>query len=228
MDVADAVTVVIADDHAPTRAAVRGALERDGFVVCGEAADAAGAVAAVAEVAPQVALLDIRMPGDGVTAASAITAAGAGVSIVMLTVSEDDEDLFGALRAGAVGYLLKGMDPERLPPALRSILQGEAVLPGRLVARLLTEFRARERRRFLRDPSPSGAKLSRREWEVLDLMETGLSTAEIAARLYVAPVTVRSHIANILRKLQVPDRDAAIKLLQQTAGPRRGTARSGG
>lgn len=208
--------MVLADDHAPTRAVVRAALERGGFVVQAEVATAADAVAAVVESSADVALLDIRMPGDGVRAASAISASGTGTAIVMLTVSKDDEDLFGALRAGAVGYLLKGLDPDELLAALRSILSGDAVLSGSLVARLLSEFRGRERRRFLRRAGAGNTQLSTREWEVLDLMADGLGTAAIADRLFVAPVTVRSHIANILRKLHVPDREAAVRLLHET------------
>ena len=177
-----------------------------------EAADAAGAIAAVRETNPQVALLDIRMPGNGISAAAAISADRPETSIVMLTVSQDDADLFGALRAGATGYLLKGMDPTRLPHTLRAVLAGEAALPGSLVARLVTEFRGRERRHFLiggRDQ-----RLTDREWEVLEFLDKGLSTADIADRLFIAKVTVRSHVAAILHKLQVPDRSAAVRLLR--------------
>jgi DNA-binding NarL/FixJ family response regulator len=213
-----AQSVVVADDHAPTRAAVRHALERGGFFVSAEAADAMGAVTAVRETNPQIALLDIRMPGDGLTAAAAIATERPETAIVMLTVSEDDSDLFGALRAGASGYLLKGMDPATLPDMLRGVLAGEAALSGTLVARLIGEFRTRERRRFFTGPSARGQRLTSREWDVLELMEKGLSTAAIADQLFVAKVTVRSHVAAILRKLQVPDREAAIRLL------RRGTA----
>jgi DNA-binding NarL/FixJ family response regulator len=206
--------VVIADDHAPTRAVIRAALERGGFEVSGEAADAAGAVAEVLRSEPQVALLDIRMPGNGIAAAAEISAKRPATSIVMLTVSQDDDDLFGALRAGASGYLLKGIDPNRLPVALHAVVAGEAALPGSLVARLVGEFRARERRRFLSQSAKRGQRLTDREWEVLELMEQGLGTAEIADRLFIAKVTVRSHVAGILRKLQVSDRDAAVKLLR--------------
>ena len=206
--------VVIADDHAPTRALIRAALERGGFLVSGEASDAAGAVAEVTRTDPQVALLDIRMPGNGIAAAAEISTQRPETSIVMLTVSQDDDDLFGALRAGASGYLLKGIDPSRLPAALNAVIAGEAALPGSLVARLVGEFRARERRRFLSQSAKRGQRLTDREWEVLELMEQGLGTADIAERLFIAKVTVRSHIAGILRKLQVSDRDAAVKLLR--------------
>ena len=218
MAVAPDVRVVIADDHAPTRAAVRAALTRGGFVVAGEAPAADGAVAVALATEADVVLLDIRMPGNGITAAARIAVARPDTSIVMLTVSQDDEDLFGALRAGAMGYMLKGVDPTEVPEALRTILRGEAVLSGSLVARVLEEFRSRERHRFRRPAMPEGAQLSDREWEVLDLMEQGLTTAEIGERLFVAPVTVRSHVAHILRKLQVPDRQAALKVVQDSRG----------
>ncbi len=208
------VRVVLADDHAPTRALVREALELGGFEIVAESADASGAVAAVRRTSPQVALLDIRMPGNGIVAAAAIAADRPDTSLVMLTVSEDDADLFGALRAGASGYLLKGMDPTRLPDTLRAVLAGEAALPGSLVARLVTEFRGRERRRILTGGAGREQRLTEREWEVLEFLEEGLSTADIAERLYIAKVTVRSHVAAIVRKLQVRDREAAVRLLR--------------
>jgi two-component system, NarL family, nitrate/nitrite response regulator NarL len=215
MAVTDAIEVVVADDHPPTRGVVRDSLERAGFHICAEASDADEAVAAVAATNPQLALLDIRMPGNGIIAAGLIAADHPSTAIVMLTVSEDDDDLFAALRAGAAGYLLKGMDPAQLPVALRSVLAGEAALPGTLVARLVGEFRVRERRRFLVGNSHRTERLTNREWEVLELMDQGLGTAEIAERLYIARVTVRTHVAAIIRKLHVADRDAAIQQLRR-------------
>ena len=130
-------TVLIADDHVPTRAAVRAALERGGFDVCAEAPDAATSVALVRQLRPDVALLDIHMPGDGIRAAAEIAAHMPETSVVMLTVSSADDDLFAALKAGASGYLLKDTDPARLPLALRGVLDGEAALPRTLVRRLV-------------------------------------------------------------------------------------------
>jgi DNA-binding NarL/FixJ family response regulator len=206
--------VVVADDHAPTRAAVRQALEQGGFCVTAEAADADGAVAAVRKTRPQVALLDIRMPGNGIDAAATIAENQPSTSIVMLTVSHDDEDLFAALRVGASGYLLKGADPKELPDALRGVLAGEATLTPTLVSRVVTEFRNRERRRFLSARTVDQGRLTPREWEVLELMERGLSTADIAAALFIAKVTVRSHVAAIVHKLHVSDRNAAVRLFR--------------
>ena len=209
------IAVLIADDHAPTRADVRGILAEDGrFAVRAEAADAAGAVAAALEARPDVCLLDVRMPGGGVGAAWEISARLPDTKIVMLTVSRDDADLFAALRAGASGYLLKDIDPDRLPDALASVVAGEGALPGSLVARLVNEFRDRgPRRRAVLSPSP-GEPLTSREWQVLELMRDGLTTAQIADRLVISRATVRSHVAGILRKLRVPDREAALKLFR--------------
>jgi DNA-binding NarL/FixJ family response regulator len=202
--------VVVADDHPPTRAGVRLSLEEAGFEVCAEAANAAAAVDACVEHRPDVALLDIHMPGNGISAAARIATVLPDTAVIMLTVSRDDGDLFEALRAGARGYLLKDIDPARLGPALQGVLDGEAALPRNLVSRLMEEFRTREKR----PPRPQGAlaTLTSREWETLDLMRQGLTTAQIAERLFVSPVTVRTHVSAVLRKLQVTDRQAAIEV----------------
>jgi two-component system nitrate/nitrite response regulator NarL len=207
--------VLIADDHAPTRSDVRGALERDGrFVVVAEVADAVGAVDAAVRERPDLCLLDVRMPGSGVAAAWEITSRLPNTKVVMLTVSESDEDLFAALRAGASGYLLKELDPAQLGRALLEVLEGEAAIPRALVSRLVATFRdPSPRRRALLGREHEGG-LTSREWQVLELMRNGLTTGEIADRLFVSRATVRSHVAAILRKLRVPDRESAIRLLE--------------
>lgn len=209
------IRVLIADDHPPTRAGVQAALERDGFVVCAQAADARGAVRAALRERPDVCLLDIHMPGDGIHAAEQISRELPEAAVVMLTVSRTDEDLFNALRVGASGYLLKDIDPARLPLALRGVLDGEAALPRRLVALLIEEFRERRRRRRIPLVGRRAAELTDREWEVLDAMKQGLTTDEIAARLFISPVTVRTHVSAILRKLHVETREAALELLER-------------
>jgi DNA-binding NarL/FixJ family response regulator len=215
MAVGEPIRVLVADDHAPTRALVRDALERDSFEVVAEAATSDGAVALAATCLPDLVVLDIRMPGGGINAAASIASLDPAPAIVMLTVSRDDDDLFAALRAGASGYLLKGLKAEELPGRLRAVLAGEASLSGSLVAKLVTEFRRRERWRLLTSHEDRRRRLTRREWEVLELMADGLTTAQIAERTYVNPVTVRTHIAAILRKLQVRDRGEAVALLLQ-------------
>lgn len=211
--------VLIADDHAPSRDDFQRALEHDKrFSVCASVADAAGAVQAAVRERPAICLLDIRMPGDGLAAAWEIGARLPQVKIVMLTVSDDDADLFAALRAGAHGYLLKSMNLRRLPDALEGVLSGEAAMPRALVAHVLEQFRGREPR--WRQPVADrslGQRLTSREWEVLALLAQPQSTGEIALRLMLSNVAVRVHIAAIVRKLGVPDRAAAIELFRSRA-----------
>ena len=209
-----AETVVLADDHPPVRAGVRVALERDGFVICAEAADGPGAVEAALRHHPDIVLMDINMPGNGIEATREIARRLPGTAIVMLTVSRADADLFDALCAGASGYLLKDMNPARLPHALRGVLEGEAALPRHLVPLVIEEFRERRRHKRLWLARSRGVELTEREWEVLELLRQGLSTTEIGIRLFIAPVTVRTHVAAILKKLHVPDRKSAIELLE--------------
>ena len=211
--------VLLADDHAPTREDIRQTLESEGrFEVCAVAADAAEAVDAAAKERPDLCLLDIHMPGGGIAAAWEITARLPGTKVVMLTVSRDDDDLFAALRAGASGYLLKDTDPQRLAPALADVLAGEAAIPRALVARLVGEFRDRgPRRRAVLASEP----LTSREWEVLELIRRGLSTAQIAEKLVLSQATVRSHVAAILRKLRVQDRASLVRLFEKEAAPTR-------
>lgn len=207
--------MLVADDHPPTRAGVRAALTGNGFEVCAEAADARSAVEAALRERPDVCLMDIHMPGNGIEATEAIARQVPDTAVVMLTVSRSDADLFDALRVGARGYLLKDTDPRRLPLALKGVLEGEAALPRRLVALLIEEFRERRRHKWLPLLNQRGVELTAREWEVLELMRHGESTAEIAERLFISPVTVRTHVSAILKKLQVPNRKAAVELLDR-------------
>lgn len=175
--------------------------------------DATGAIDTALAERPDVCLLDINMPGNGIAAAREIRRLLPDVAIVMLTISRDDDDLFDALKAGADGYLLKDVDPRRLPLALQGVLEGEAALPRTLTARLIQEFRHRRDRRV---PHREGqvVRLTPREWEVLELMREGLGTSEIAGRMYVSPVTVRTHVSTILKKLRVSSREEALRLLE--------------
>jgi DNA-binding NarL/FixJ family response regulator len=205
---------LIADDHAPTRAMVRRAVESDGFRVCAEVPDAYQAIRAAREARPDVAILDIRMPGGGIRAAKEISTEQPEISIVMLTVSDEDNDLFSALSAGASGYVLKGQDPATIPQALRIALAGEAALSGSLVKRLVKDYRVRDLRQRINAGVPHQARLTPRELEVLELLNEGLATAEIGTRLFVADVTVRTHLAAIMRKLDVNDREGLLKLVR--------------
>lgn len=205
--------MLVADDHFPTRERLRARLTDAGFVVRA-AADADSAVRAAEEDPPDLCLIDVNMPGSGIGAISRILAVAPSASVVMLTVSRNEDDLFDALLAGASGYLLKDSSLAALPDLLRRALDGEALLSGRLAARLVEEFRERGRRKRILAAHGPAAELTRREWQVLELLAAHLTTAEIAARLYLEPVTVRTHIARILRKLQVPTRQAALRLLE--------------
>jgi DNA-binding NarL/FixJ family response regulator len=205
--------VVIADDHARMRGRVREALEAGACEVSGEGATAEDAVRLVAEHKPDVALLDIHMPGSGIQAARDIVRTHPEVAVVMLTQSAEDDDLFDSLRAGASGYLLKDTDPARLPDMLRGVLSGEAAMPARLVSRIMDEFRAPTKRRFGRT-TVAAAKLSAREWEVMQLLSEGLSTDDVARRLFLSATTVRVHVSSVLKKLRVKDRESAFRLLR--------------
>lgn len=208
-----AMRVVMADDHARMRTRIRQALEAGGCVVCGEGASADDAIALTLEHAPDVALLDIHMPGNGIAAAREIARTHPGTAVVMLTASAEDDDLFDSLRAGASGYLLKDTDPDVLVDALRGVLEGEAAMSGRLVGRIMEEFRSPATPRFARR-SKASARLSAREWEVMELLGAGLSTDEVAQRLFLSPTTVRVHVSGVLRKLRVKDRQSAFRLLR--------------
>ena len=207
------VRVVLADDHAPLRGRIREALEAGGCEVLGEGATADEAVELCHRHHPDVALLDIHMPGSGIRAAREISSSLPETAVVMLTQSVEDDDLFDSLRAGALGYLLKDTDPRALGGSLRGVLAGQAPMDARLVSRVLDEFRAPARPRFRRGTT-AAARLSAREWEVMELLADGASTEEVASRLFLSPTTVRVHVSAVLRKLRVKDRESAFRALR--------------
>jgi DNA-binding NarL/FixJ family response regulator len=203
----------VADDEPRARQTARRVLEREGFVVLDEAATAKQAVEAVRRHSPDLCLLDIQMPGNGIEAARTICQLAPDTAVVMVTVARGDEELFEALRAGARGYVLKGTDPRTMGASLRAMLDGEPALSPGLTMRVLDQFRA-DRSRRVHVPGQGSVELSPREAQVLDLLRQGLTTAQIARKVYVAPVTVRTHIAALLRKLRVEDREAAVHLFE--------------
>lgn len=209
--------VLVADDHEPTRNDIRRVLGDDErFEICAEAADAAEAVQAALDVKPDICLLDLSMPGSGLAALWEIAARLPDAKIVVLTVANNDANLFAALRSGVSGYLLKTMNLNRLPDALDGVCHGEAAMQRTIVARVLERFRQREPR--WRQAAGSGRvrwRLTSREWEVLDLLARGRSTAEIAEQLVLSSSAVRVHIASSVRKLGVPDRAAAVELFRR-------------
>jgi two-component system NarL family response regulator len=207
------IRVLVADEHAATRAGLRVALERDGLRVCGEVGDADEALAVAVRERPDVCLLDTDIPGGGIAAAAGIQACLPDTTVVMLAKEPSDPDLLDALRAGAAGYLEWDTNPDRLPAIVRGVLRGEVALSRRLVATLVEEFRSRGRRQRLELAGRPSVDLTDREWEVVQLLRLGVDTADIAERLFVSTGTVRTHVAAILRKLGVPDREALLELL---------------
>jgi DNA-binding NarL/FixJ family response regulator len=212
--------VLLADDHEPTLVGMRWALEHAGMEVVAEVTNGPDAVLAATRTKPDVALLDINMPGGcGIEAAAQIARDAPDTAVVMLSGVARDEDLFAALLAGARGFLLKDTDPDRLPYALEGVMKGEAAIPRTLMARLIAEFRVRESvpRSVV---GPSGARLSEREHEVLELMADGVPTRQIAERLGISAVTVRRHVSALIEKLGVADRAAAVEVLRGSARSR--------
>jgi DNA-binding NarL/FixJ family response regulator len=208
------IRVLIADDHPLFRDGLT-ALLTDGTdtELTGAASSGTEAVELARETQPDVVIMDLHMPGlNGIEATRRIVADSPHIKVLVLTMFDDDDSIFSALRAGARGYLLKDMDPDRLGPALHGVLAGEAALPRSLVSRVLEEFQGRSRRKlFVKEQRPT--QLTSREWEVMELLREGLSTEEVAERLFVAPGTVRVHVSSVLKKLRVPDRAAAIRVL---------------
>ncbi|HST54959.1 MAG TPA: response regulator transcription factor [Solirubrobacteraceae bacterium] len=209
--------IVIADDHPIIRLGVRMALMRGGFEVVAEAADSETAVAAVLRERPDVCLLDIYMPGGGIEAAAAIAEHAPSTPVVMLTVSNRNEDMLAALRAGAVGYLPKDTSPDRLPAALCGVLKGEAALPRALVGRVLQEFRGVSAPVLTTPVRVGGVELTSRESEILQLLRSGMTTFQIGESLSLSPITIRRHISAGVAKLGVADRDAAIRAIEPSA-----------
>jgi DNA-binding NarL/FixJ family response regulator len=206
--------VLIANGRAWIRTVISRAVASDPrFAVCAETADAPSAVAAAARERPAVCLLDVGMPGGGISAAWEISARLPQTKVVMFTGSRDPAHLLAALRAGATGYLISDMDLARLPAALNDVVMGKTAIPRDLVSYLVDEVRDRSARHRVILSSEHAQHLTSREWQVLDLLRLQLSTAQIARRLVLSDATVRSHIASIMAKLGVPDRAALITLV---------------
>jgi DNA-binding NarL/FixJ family response regulator len=204
------VRVLLADAHAATLAGLRMALSGDPFTVVAEAGDAESAVAAALREHPDVCVLDADMPGGAATATADITRELRDKEVVVLASERDDATMLDVVRAGAMGYLLKGMDPDRLRYAIIGVTNGEAAVPRTLMARLMLEFRLREHRRSL----VGSAQLTPREFAVLELLAEGASTRTMAQNLGISEVTVRRHVSSVLAKLGVSDRAAAVEALR--------------
>lgn len=205
------IRVLIADDHAVFRRGIRAILDQAPDIeVVGEAADAAAAEAAAQALTPDVILMDVRMPDDsGIEAARRIRAQRPDAAILMLTASEDESDLFEAIKAGAMGYLLKEVSVDEVGDAVRAVAAGQSRLAPRMASKLLSEFAMLSERTDQADADPP-ARLTKRQMDVLRLVAKGLTNREIAKELFISENTVKNHVRNILEKLHLHSRMEAV------------------
>ena len=204
-DQTEGVRVIVADDHDLFRSGLRGLLEAAGVNVVGEAARGDEAVRAVRELAPDVVVMDLNMPVlGGVEATREIVAGSPLTRVVVLTVSDQDADVMDAILAGACGYLLKNASIDELVAGIRAAAVGESLVSPHIAAKVLQRLRAGS---AATDAAETiRAELSDREIEVLKLVASGLENAEIAAKLFISPKTVKNHLSNIFMKLQFENR----------------------
>ena len=201
------IRILVADDHALFRYGMRTMLNSDPqYEVIGEAGTGDAAVALSAELEPEIVLMDIQMPGlNGIEATRRIVRADPSVGVVVVTMFEEDDSVFAAMRAGARGYVLKGGDADEVVKVVRAVAEGGAHFGPNVARRLMGFFSAPKHA-----PTEVFPELTAREGEVLDLIARGLNNTEIADRLYVSQKTVRNHVSNIFLKLQVANRAQAI------------------
>ena len=211
----DNVSIIIADDHPLFRDGLRLLINSiNDFELLGEADSGQQIIEEAARLQPDVILMDIKMPGiDGIEATRRILTTSPHIGILILTMFEDDDSVFAAMRAGARGYLLKGARQEEILAAVRAVHRGEAIFGAPIAQKLLG---------YLSAPKPTGVsaifpELTAREVEILNLIASGDNNAEIAQRLFLSPKTVRNHVSNIFHKLEVADRAQAI-IRARTAG----------
>jgi len=204
--VGEPIRVLIVDDHPVYRDGLRGLVERaPDLELVGEAENGVAAVTLAAERHPTIVLMDLRMPEmSGIEATRQIVGTDPTVGVLVLTMSEDDDSLFAAMRAGARGYIPKDADAEELLGAIRAAALGEAIFGASIATRLMSFFAGGAR------SAAAFPELTERELEILEQIAAGRSNAEIGQRLAIAPKTVRNHVANVLNKLEVADRSQAI------------------
>ena len=213
---ADPIRVLIADDHAFFRRGLEVVLQGEaGLELVGQASDGQEAVQIASEVVPDVVLMDIRMPKmTGIEAARQMKEVAPSAKIVILTISDEDDDLFEAIRAGASGYLLKDIPLDELADSVRAVHGGQSLINPSMAGKLLTEFATLARRDSEEEPAKHAPapKLTDREMEVLRLVARGLNNRDIAKELFISENTVKNHVRNILEKLQIHSRMEAVMI----------------
>ncbi len=207
----DVIRVLICDDHALFRRGLTMVLaSEEGIEVAGEAEDGADAVAKAEELVPDVVLMDVRMPRvTGIEATRAIADSVPTARILMLTVSDEEDDLYEAIKAGANGYLLKEISIEEVAGAIRAVVSGQSLISPSMASKLLTEFTNLSKQAHERQSVPS-PRLTDREVEVLRLVAKGMTNRDIATELYISENTVKNHVRNILEKLHLHSRMEAV------------------
>lgn len=217
------IRVLIVDDHTLFRSGIRLLLQRqEGFEVVGEAGDGLEGIKRAKQLSPDVVLLDLHMPGvSGREAVKTINEEVPGARVVILTVSEDAEDLVDCLRAGAAGYLLKNIETEFLVDALQRAARGEPVMSPQMTGKLVQELRTYPREAAVPAQDVEREKLSPREKEIITLLAKGASNKEVARALNVAESTVKIHVQNILKKLNLTSRvQAAVYAVEHGLAPK--------
>ncbi|GAA1893591.1 response regulator [Lapillicoccus jejuensis] len=213
----DSIRVLVADDHVLFRRGLEMVLQQEGDIdVVGEASDGAEAIQRAEQLLPDVILMDVRMPRTtGIEACLAIKERVPSSRIVMLTISDEESDLFEAVRAGANGYLLKDVPGEEIAAGIRAVHHGQSLISPSMASKLLAEF-ALISRRDADTPNPHAPKLTDREVEVLRLVAHGKANREIGTELFISENTVKNHVRNILEKLQLHTRmEAAMYAVRQ-------------
>ncbi len=212
----DPIRVLIADDHALFRRGLEMVLaEEDDIDIVGQASDGTEAVAVAGESLPDVVLMDIRMPkSSGIEACRATKEVAPSAKIVMLTISDEEEDLFEAIRAGASGYLLKDIPLDEVADAVRAVHGGQSLINPSMAGKLLSEFATLAKRDTEEEEAQHVAppKLTDREMEVLKLVARGMNNRDIAKELFISENTVKNHVRNILEKLQIHSRMEAVMI----------------
>ena len=207
----DPIRVLVVDDHALFRRGLQMVLEQEPDIeVVGEAGDGTEAVAQAVDTLPDIVLMDVRMPKrGGIDACTAIHEVVPSTKIIMLTISDEEADLYDAIKAGAMGYLLKEISIEEVASAIRAVHGGQSLISPSMASKLLTEFASVIKRTDDRQQVPT-PRLTDREMEVLKLVAKGLNNRDIAKQLFISENTVKNHIRNILEKLQLHSRMEAV------------------